>query len=187
MKFLMLIVLAWALATTVSARLVPNWPYDKLFAKADLVVIAEAITNRVSSDKLEQGHDPKDYTGINTDFVVSQELKPGKSAPTITNLTVLHFRYSERVKGLDNGAFFIHFRTKNQNLQRTERVMRPPGEVQEAPIKSMIVNSKPAYLLFLKRRPDGRYEPLTGQYDATLSVREITQPSPHGLGGNEPE
>jgi hypothetical protein len=32
-------------------------------------------------------------------------------------------------------------------------------------------------LLFLKARKDGRYEPLSGQYDPALSVREMYIPS----------
>lgn len=32
---------------------------------------------------------------------------------------------------------------------------------------------KPSYLLFLKHRKDGRYQPVTGQFDSALSCKEI--------------
>ena len=46
---------------------------------------------------------------------------------------------------------------------------------------------RPAYLLFLKARPDGRYEAVSGQVDPKLSVRETHSPLPAGLGEGESE
>lgn len=35
---------------------------------------------------------------------------------------------------------------------------------------------RPEYLLFLKRRQDGKYEPLSGRVDPALSIREVFHP-----------
>jgi hypothetical protein len=34
----------------------------------------------------------------------------------------------------------------------------------------------PTYLLFLKRRKDGRYECVSGQFDSLLSVKQLIEP-----------
>ena len=44
--------------------------------------------------------------------------------------------------------------------------------------KAYITMVPPDYLLFLKKRDDGRYEPVTGQMDAAESVREVSRPFP---------
>jgi hypothetical protein len=38
------------------------------------------------------------------------------------------------------------------------------------------VGQRPQYLLFLKKRPDGRYEAVSGQIDPSLSAREMYSP-----------
>jgi hypothetical protein len=45
----------------------------------------------------------------------------------------------------------------------------------------------PGYLLFLKQGKDGRYEPVSGQIDAELSVKEVNSPLPEVLrkGGSD--
>lgn len=45
-----------------------------------------------------------------------------------------------------------------------------------------IMLGPPEYLLFLKRTADGRLEPVSGQIDPALSVREMHRPLPAGLG-----
>ena len=37
--------------------------------------------------------------------------------------------------------------------------------------------SPPEYLLFLKQRKDGMYEPVSGQLDAAFSVRALLSPN----------
>jgi len=86
----------------IHARGTPAWPYERLFAEADAVVFAKAISNQDTADESE----PKGYIGVNEEM-----------------------------------------------------------------------SAQPEYLLFLKRRTDGRYEPISGQMDAALSVREVAEPS----------
>ena len=57
------------------------------------------------------------------------------------------------------------------------------GSDNRAPAKSKITLSTPQYLLFLKRSADGHFEPVSGQIDAVLSVREIYRPLPDMLDG----
>ncbi len=62
-------------------------------------------------------------------------------------LTVLHFSYSTNVSIIINGASFIQFKQKQECIA------------------------------FLKRRSDGRFEPVTGHYDAAYSFRELHRAS----------
>ena len=54
----------------------PNWPYSKLFAESDLVVIAVPVLTVNTQDKLAPQGGGKDiYQGMNTEFVVRSTLK----------------------------------------------------------------------------------------------------------------
>ena len=96
----------------IHAREVPAWPYERLFSKAGVIVLAGAISNKASADVFD---DMGLYIGVNTVLQIEHVIK---------------------------------------------------GKV-EAP---------PKYLLFLKQRADGRYEPVTGQNDAALSIQAVTGP-----------
>jgi hypothetical protein len=50
------------------------------------------------------------------------------------------------------------------------------GEIRDgdAVRKGSIAEGKPDYLLFLKLRPDGRYEAVSGQYDSALSCLRVS-------------
>ena len=157
----------------VDARVVAWWSYEDLMAKSDLVVIAEPQSATLTADVLEvAGHNSKDYQGLDTRFRIAAQLK---GEPPQKDLTLLHFRYSESV-GAENGAMFVRFRLQELSFRGEMKKETNPGKAPEAPSKVSFSLGKPSYLLFLKRRADGRYEPVTGQYDAVLSCREILAP-----------
>lgn len=163
------------LASTALGRLVRDYSYKELAELSDLVVIAQAVTNQETKDQLTGYQDPDRYAGINTTFAVKHVFQ--SSTKTGTNIVVLHFNYSDKVQMIANGALFVRFRTQPLRLERSERILREPGETQSAPMQSVVSLPAPEYLLFLKRRADGRYEPVTGFYDARLSVREVGGPA----------
>jgi hypothetical protein len=143
--------------------LIPDWTYEKLLATADLVVIAEPLTTRDTKDALEwPGHKPTDFIGQDTEFQVRHVLKGNLK---IAKFSMLHFRHSGRVME-SNGATFVRF-------QLQERVFT--GDIRDGDevSKGSVAEGKPDYLLFLKLRPDGRYEAVSGQYDSALSCRKI--------------
>lgn len=146
------------LATAVTGRLIENWPYDRLFREADVVVIAVAEKTAETQDRF----DPKIWTtqfiGQSTTFVVASTLK-GKAEK---KLEVLHYKVPPNAL-LENGPLLVTFRTE------PIRIERPNLQARFGP---------PEYLLFLKRLPDGRLAPVSGAIDPELSVREIYSPLP---------
>jgi len=55
------------------------------------------------------------------------------------------------------------------NYSKIEVESEGPQRLQ----KALFDEGKPDYLLFLKRREEGRYEHVTGQHDVTPSCREM--------------
>jgi hypothetical protein len=141
-----------------SARALPYWPYEKLFKEADLVVIAEATAVADSGEKTKLGGWNAECIGMNTTFTPKHVLKGTLKADTFR---VLHYRVGGEVL-IDNGPTLVSFATRKIHLLR--------GKVGKAGV------AKPHYLLFLKKRADGRFEAVSGQVDPSLSVREMYAP-----------
>ena len=142
------------LASTAFGRLIPDWPYKRLFKEADLVVIATVDGSVDTTDRLKTAW-KVDLLGMNTTFTIQSTLK-GKARNA--RITVLHYRTPEG-RLLEDGPTLVTIRTK-----------RPPTKgVQKARFRA-------EYLLFLKARADGRFEPVSGQIDPALSVRELSLP-----------
>jgi len=166
------IVLTTSIAT---ARLVRDWSYEEMIAASDLVVIADPQSTTPTSDMLEtEGRSSKNYQGLDTRFRIAATFKgehPQK------DFTVLHFRYAPLVSEM-NGAQFVDFRLHDLSfsgtLKRSDETDKTPGKF----VSGSFGLAKPSYMLFLKKRPDGRYEPVAGQYDAEFSCREVTRTLP---------
>jgi len=146
-------------APVASARALPSWPYDKLFKEADVVVVAEARGTRDCDDVPADPRMKQHFLAQTTTLEVRGTLK-GKVAGE--EIGVLHFRLKDGVQ-IKNGPCLVAFR-------RSVRVTVEEGGKAGGALR-------PHYLLFLKARKDGRYEPLSGQYDPALSVREMYTPS----------
>ena len=161
----------WALAVALlatgvgpaAARLLPSWPYDKLFREADLVVLARPVSSADSGEVARPGGWKVEFIGVNTKFEAKAVLK-GKLEGD--QLTVLHHRLRDGVQVV-NGPLLVSFRLRGL-------------AVQTKAAKAIL--ARPDYLLFLKRRADGRYEPVSGPVDPELSVREVMPPLPAALG-----
>lgn len=144
-------------APRASARLVENWPYEKLLQEAGLVVIAEATGSEDSGDRATLGGWKVEFLGVNTSFRVKATLKGKVEGDSIK---VLHFKVKEGVL-IANGPSLVSFRTERTSVEtKTAQISLPA----------------PHYLLFLKVRKDGRYEPVSGRVDPELSVREVFRP-----------
>ena len=172
-RFLAILIVAIVAGTSAFGRLVPLWPYDKLVAEADIVVILEAIENQPANDEFPgntYGHPQADFDATNTRFKVHSVFKT--TADTPKELSVLHFTYSKRVNLIANGASFIRFPIGFITYEKRElKDGKPTGEVEH-------VKYQPMWLAFLKRRPDGRFEPITGHYDASYSFKELRYGDP---------
>lgn len=133
------------------ARYLPSYYFLEEQAKvADLIAILEPISTTKTKDANPH---PKAgaFVGQNTVFRVVAVLK-GR-APSSEQLTVLHFRHAKKGEApagapriFVNGPGFAEFPVTNKM-----------GPTQ--------------YLGFLKKRPDGRYEAMVGQFDSAYSFR----------------
>jgi hypothetical protein len=143
-------------AGTAPARPIENWEYERLFKEADLVVIARAESTADDDSRLKTGWDAK-FLGRVTTFKVQSALK-GKADGA---LKVLHYKLEDGVS-IINGPLLVAFRSKARRIAGKGKA---------------VMEAAPEYLLFLKRGKDGRYEPVSGQIDPALSVREIHRPA----------
>jgi hypothetical protein len=150
------------LAASVSARAIETWSYDRLFCEADIVVIASAQATVQSDDPTPDGAWKTSLVGQRATFAVIAKLKGKDDAGTVT---VRHFRPKDGVLTQD-GPMLVSFRTDGPRSEGGTRV------------KYVVKLSTPQYLLFLKRSQDGPYEPVSGQTDSALSVKEIYAPLP---------
>jgi hypothetical protein len=141
------------------ARQIEDWPYDKLFKHADVVVIAKALT--VRDAKEEDGVVPPDGSGDVLVGVVTrfQVLRVVQGEHKEKELDLVHFRSKQGIT-VDNGPTLVSFHTKKTQISGKDWAASLPSE----------------YLLFLKKRQDGRFECVSGQYDPALSVKQVLQP-----------
>ena len=173
--FLALSLLLIISASFATARAVRDWPYEELMEKSDLVVIADPLSTTPTSDLLQdEGGDPKSSQGLDTKFRVMVRFK-GEHPQE--DFTVLHFRYAPSVSEV-NGAQFVHFRLHELSFSGTLEGRSKDKKTPEKVAAGSFGMGKPSYLLFLKKRSDGRYEPVADQYDAELSCREVTRTMP---------
>jgi hypothetical protein len=127
------------------ARSVPDCPYEELFKHADLVVTAQAVlTADAAKDPSSNKYRVARLTTLKIVHVI-------KGSHRDRDLVVLHYRCTEEGRWVKNGPSYVDFdATAKRN--GTPRTM---------------------YLLFLRIRPDGRFECVTGQTDPIFSVKKI--------------
>ena len=145
MKKYPLIIVITLISCLVQARLTQMWSYEDLNKSSDLVIICKFIS---SSD----AHDGKTIPNIPTSWsVVSvttilQVQTVLKGDLDLKKISFHHYRQKNPDEILDGGPNFVTFDDKRKNC----------------------------FLLFLKKEPDGRYEPTSGQFDPALfSVIEL--------------
>jgi hypothetical protein len=153
-----------------SARLVEELSYERLLKEADLVVIAIAISSKGSSDSFVDERWQYEFVGQNTKFRVLQVLKGPKD---LKSMVVLHYKFGK-----------IHDKAKKKMKKGdlNELIDAPsfvsfftsPTEVEIA--GWLDPKFRFQYLLYLKKRADGRFEPVSGQIDPNLAIRELFPP-----------
>jgi hypothetical protein len=134
------------------ARLVESWPYDKLTEKADLIIIATPVSVHETAEKTTLPN------------IVRTDTNNVRSAiPAIgveTTFTILSI-----LKGDTNISTFVF-----HHLREADK--RGPG-FNEPQLVAFDPKENKRFLLFLKREPDGRYAPLTGQTDPATGVKDL--------------
>lgn len=170
MKRLFLSTLAfWTLLSPPAvARVVEHWSYDRLFKESDLVVIAIAKSTKTGDPKetIIDGRWPLELVAQNTTFEILHVLKGNEGNRSIE---LLHYRFGRIYKNMGrndpveivDGPSFVSFLT---TLPKVEI-----GGME-------LYKYQFEYMLFLRKRADGRYEPVSGQIDPDLSIRELFLP-----------
>jgi hypothetical protein len=156
MSFLLCSAVVALLCSNLAARQIQEWPYNKLFKHADLVIIAKPVAVR-DAEKDDHATPPKGYSDYLTGVVTSLEvLHVVKGEYKLKKLDLTHFQYKKGVR-VANGPMLVEFHTKDMQLSGGRWSGIYP----------------PEYMLFLKKGKDGRMEPVSGQVDPRLSVKQI--------------
>lgn len=167
MKKLLTIILV-GIACWAQARLVKTWTQAELTTAADTVVVIEAVSTEktdLEPDFLKNSNLAKeDYQAWTTTFKVLTVFKG--SANTEKPLKIVHFTYSDRVHSINNGAQFVRFTIGPVEREAMVKV-NGVGLGTETWFKY-----HPTWLAYLKQCKDGRFEPVTGHYDAVPSFYE---------------
>lgn len=161
-------ILLCLISSVAAGRLVEGWPYERLNKEADLIVIGTAVVTKDTSDSFIDERWPLEFIGVNTTFEVMQILK-GKTNEK--KIDVLHFKFGKvhnkanvqkgKIIEIIDGPSFVSFRTTPTRIEIDG---------------FLLTNHKFEYLLFLKKRKDGRYEPVSGHIDPSMSIRELFMP-----------
>jgi hypothetical protein len=146
------------IASSTFARPIADWPYEKLFKEADVVLIATAKEVKPSEDKLEGPY--KEHLGGRVATLTVRAVLKGEVKGEAVE--VVHFAEKGEMR-LPNGPMLVVFRTT-------------PAHVEARTYQTHV--GTPDYLVFLKAEKDGRYSPVAGQVDSELSVKEIYRPLP---------
>lgn len=162
------------------SRKIEEWPFEKLMQKADLVVIGTVFqTSRSKQSWSADIFSAERFEGQKTSVKITATLK-GTSGKQIH---VHHFVYRPGVHPYEDGPNLISFPT---DFAALTTVMTRTSNTQDIPSQSVRKQTQDSwpveYLMFLKKRPDGGYIPISGQVDPDLSIRTIlpAQPAPRG-------
>jgi hypothetical protein len=143
-KKLLTLLLLISVPQLLTARITRHWTYQEMLQKADLVVIAQYVSTKDTSERTAV----PDYTpplaviGVVSEFETRIVIK---GPPDIKKLQLHHYRYKSEGD-------------KVAVSNTPELVEVTPGE-------------NPCFLLFLVKEADGKYAPVGGQTDpAGLSV-----------------
>ena len=138
-----------------------NLKFDEI-SPTDGVLIGRADTEKPFDEPLDHPSFADVMEGRLTTFKVGAVLK-GKAAAE--KIELVHYMVKPD-KPVVNGPLPAYFRINGQRLTITA--------IDGVEKKQDRIEGPPDYLLFLKARKDGRFEPVTGQVDSMFSARKVT-------------
>jgi hypothetical protein len=141
-------------------REVEDWTYDRLFKSADAVVLAKCISSADAGNVVREEPPDRFLVGVITRFQVTYAIKGELKKDE--KFALFHYRMKEGSR-IANGPQLASFHASRMSIQHAG---------------GAVVLAAPEYLLFLIRRKDGRFECVSGQEDAELSVRQVIDPLP---------
>jgi hypothetical protein len=157
------------------ARKVGDWSYERLFKEADLVMIGsvEGWGSAKAQQWSEKIFEKARFEANKTAFTPLLVLK---GEPAFVCTWLLHFSYKKGATPYNDGPSLVSFLKKPLIIEVKPRKKEEPNELKPKRAGKSVV-SPPEYLLFLKQRKDGMYEPVSGQLDAAFSVRALFPPN----------
>jgi hypothetical protein len=164
-KMFPLALVASTLCSVAHARLMQLWRYDNLMKEADLVVIATPLRGKDVADRFKLDYFDTTFCGVETEFKPESVIKGNMAGKT---LTLLHFRLSAPIP--NDGSLRIN----DDPLLVSFRLPVPGGLTK---MKEWV--DKVDYMLFLKKRADGRYEAVSGQVDPALAIKQLGELDRH--------
>ncbi|MEC9092949.1 MAG: hypothetical protein VX438_09610 [Planctomycetota bacterium] len=168
-NFSLTLVCILLMSTAVFSQKVEDWPYDRLFKESDVVMIGAVQGWRDVDEKwTEKKYDQERFKAVSTAFSESSILK-GESLPLC--IWVNHFCYQKGAVRYNDGPRLVTF-LREPVLIELKQMANKKGKLS-VQSKGLRKISQPEYLLFLKKRKDGNYEPVSGQLDAHASVRAL--------------
>jgi hypothetical protein len=144
MRNLIVLVLLLATATLAEARISEAWTYQRLYDRADLVVVGVVASTTDTSEAtiLPSLRPDVHVIGVSTEFRIGGIFKGDVH---LKSCVLHHYRLANPGSVLVNGPALVSFD----------------------------VTARRHYLLFLTREADGRYMPVAGQTDSAKSVFEL--------------
>jgi hypothetical protein len=129
----------------------PRWTYEMMWSQSDIVIIG-AIQATQDCENVD-GFFPSHLSCKQSTINIHAVLKGSNEQPT---LEFVHFEYKPDVTTtIGNGPSFPIFRAYNSTTK------------EEVKTEEMV------FIFFLKKRPDSRYSPVTGNDNAIYSVARI--------------
>ena len=169
--FILAIIFNLCIPSAAFSRQVEDCSYERLFKESDLVVIAHVQAWGATDEEWnEKFFDKVRFEGVKTIFGASFVLKGDPPLCIWLN----HFRYKESAVRYNDGPGLVAF-LKEPLLVELKSTKNQKGNLPELG-GGLRKISQPEYLLFLKKRKDGTYEPVSGQLDASFSVRALFPP-----------
>ncbi len=168
-----------------------KWTYTKLVAASDAVVIGVFVRKReikfTKSDAASLLGQDTGIVALESSFKVLASLRPDakwKRQPKLVR--VIHFSWRPLGILLGSQPRFIDFsmpifRQKTVDVEIGGTVTR---HSVGRPVKP---DRDPQFIMFLSARPDGRYEPVSGQYFPGLAFRQIDLGGPARSFGSKPK
>ncbi len=150
-RFIAALLLAVLLANRAAADILDEWSYDRLFKAADLVVVAKLT----GEEKTKERFRPTD-----------RRMTFGRVISRLSVQYTLKGKCKEEIK-------IYHFELVSIDDEFVENVPRHVRFRNKAIIDKKTFVPPPEYLLFLKKRKDGDYEFVTGDWHSDQSVREV--------------
>jgi hypothetical protein len=151
-----------------SARLEREWSYDQLRDASDVVAILLPLKSENNMESgISEDLSAQDYQGVSTTFQVQCYLKGGSSTGSIV---VKHFKYIKPGWAATNGPDLVSFQIGRRVYKQV-----PYKEIKEVG-DHMFLQETPSWIAFLKKMPDGSFVPVSGQYTASTSFKELMDP-----------